>query len=220
MPLIGLSLEQEVYRRDAIYRQPDWTFDTTLARYRDRNTGRFLSERDALQLTQRSIEAAGKDLDDLVVQLDQGLLDLATWQRQAAALIKSVHLAQFILGRGGIANVVPADFLTVARTLRQEYGFLERFGQDLAANRLSAAQARARARLYLNKARLSYWQGREQAVNRGPMPSEMRRFLAPVEHCAECVAYAAAGWVPVGQLPMPTVDCSCRSNCRCTVAYR
>lgn len=218
--LTGLSLEQAVYRRDAVYRQPSWSYDTTLARYRNNTTGRFLSERDALQLTQRTISTAQDDLDQLVTQLDQGVIDLATWQRQFAGMLKEVHLAQYILGRGGLRHTAPADFLEVGRTLKAEYRYLEGFGRDLAAGRLSLAQARARARLYLAKTRLSFWSGQRQAQRQGPMPTEMRRILAPVEHCPECLAYARAGWMPLNALPLPTVDCSCRSNCRCTVQYR
>jgi hypothetical protein len=218
--LTGLSLEQALYRADAVYRQPQWSFDTRTARYRNASTGRFLSQRDALQLTERSIAAASRELETQVVALAQGVTSLGDWQRSLALLLKQLHLGQFILGRGGIAHTTPADFLEVGRILKDEYRYLEGFGRDLAAGRLSVAQARARARLYLAKSRLSFWAGQRQAQAQGPLPVEMRRSLAPVEHCTECITYAAAGWMPLGALPLPTVDCSCRSNCRCTVEYR
>lgn len=218
--LDGLTLEQAVYRLDAIYRQPEWTYDTTLGRYRNATTGRFLSEADALRLTRRTIAQADQQLQELMQQLDQQVITLPQWQRQVAALIKRLHLAQYILGRGGIRQTTPADFLEVARILKAEYRYLDGFARDLAAGRLSLAQASARARLYLAKTRLSYWSGQRRAQDQGPMPTEMRRLLAPVDHCRECVLYAQAGWVPLGALPLPTVDCTCRSNCRCTVQYR
>lgn len=216
----GLTLEQAVYRRDAVYRQPDWSFDTSTARYRNSATGRFLSQVDALQLTQRNIAAASAELEAQVLALAQGVTALGDWQRSLALLLKQLHLGQFILGRGGIARTTPADFLAVGRILKDEYRYLEAFGRDLAAGRLSVAQAGARARLYLAKSRLSFWAGQRQAQAQGPGPSEMRRLLAPVEHCPECLTYARAGWMPLNALPLPTVDCSCRSNCRCTVEYR
>lgn len=216
----GLTLEQAVYRRDAVYRQPQWSFDTTLGRYRNATTGRFLSQADALQLTQRSIAGAQQELQSLMLSLAQGVVDLGQWQRQFAQLLKELHLSQFILGRGGLRHTTPENFLEVGRILKAEYRYLEAFGRDLATGRLSVAQATARAGLYLAKARLSYWAGQRQAMAQGPMPAEMRRLLAPVEHCRECVSYAAAGWVPINSLPLPTVDCSCRSNCRCRIEYR
>lgn len=214
------SVEQLVRRHDALYRQPEWSYDTTLARYRNQRSGRFLSQADALALTQRSITQAQRDLDGLMDQLDQRVLPLDQWQRQFAALIKQMHLAQYILGRGGLARTTPADFLELARLLKAEYRYLDSFGRDLSTGQLSLAQAKARARLYLAKSRLSYWAGHQQAQKQGPMPTEMRRLLAPVDHCPECLRYAQAGWVPLGQLPLPTVDCSCQSNCRCRVDYR
>lgn len=220
MSLNRLTLEQEIYRRDAIYRRPEWEFDTQLGRYRDTTTGRFLSERDALTLTRRTIATASERLSALTDQLSQGLIRLDQWQRSFAELIKTVHTAQYILGRGGIRNVFPADFLEIARTLKAQYRFLDQFAKDIAAGRMTLNQVRARANLYLNNTVSSYWRGhgRSQAV--GPGPAEMRRLLAPVEHCPECITYAAAGWVPVGTLPMPTELCSCRANCKCRVQYR
>lgn len=218
--LINATLEQLVYRQDAVLRQPEWTFDSTIGRYRDRKTGRFLSKREALDLTQRSIVAASREVQQITDALVSGQLLLGDWQRRFAQIIKEVHLAQYILGRGGAANVYPADFLAVARTLKAEYRFLDAFARDIAVGRLSEAQLRARARLYLNKSTTSYWSGDAVAQERASHPMEMRRLLAPVEHCLDCVAYAAAGWVPVGMLPMPGSNCQCGPNCRCSIEYR
>lgn len=218
--LINASLEQLIYRRDAVLRQPDWTFDSTLGRYRDRATGRFLSRREALALTERSVVAASRELQQITDSLLVGSLNLGDWQRRFAQLLKELHLGQYILGRGGAANVYPADFLTVARSLKAEYRYLDAFARDISLGKLSEAQLRARARLYLNKSTTSYWEGHAKAQERASHPLEMRRLLAPVEHCPDCVAYAAAGWVPVGNLPMPGINCQCGANCRCTVEYR
>jgi hypothetical protein len=218
--LINESLEQAIYRQDAILRQPDWTFDGNLGRYRDRSSGRFLSKREALALTQRGIDAAGRELREITDSLIAGVLPLGDWQRRFAQLLKELHLGQYILGRGGAAQVYPADFLTVARTLKDEYRYLDGFARDIAAGKLSEAQLRARARLYLNKTTTSYWQGDGAAQQRATQPMEMRRVLSPVENCPDCLTYASAGWVPVGLLPMPGVNCQCGANCRCSVEYR
>lgn len=48
----------------------------------------------------------------------------------------------------------------------------------------------------------------------------MQRFLGNTDrHCAECLSYAAKGPRPVGELPLPTEECSCRANCLCRVKY-
>ena len=218
--LKNLSLEQEVYWRDAVYRTPDWSFDATIGRYRDKRTGRFLSKKEALDLTEASVGRAGQILDGLTESLTMGAMSLQDWQREVAKLLKTVHLAQFILGKGGAANTFPADYLVVARTLKSEYQYLDKFAADIASGRLSAAQIKARARLYVNKTRTSYWMGDAMAQDRATQPALMRRILAVAEHCPDCLAYAAAGWVPVGTLPMPCQACECGANCRCSVEYK
>jgi hypothetical protein len=214
-----LTLEQEVYRRDAIYKQPDWSFDTIIGRYRNNSTGRFLSEKSALQLTERSIAAASKELTTLTLKLTEKVIDLATWETDFAKLIKKIHIAQFVLGKGGIKNTTSSDFLVVANTLKTEYNYLHGFALDIYKQGLTANQIKARAQLYINKSRLSYWKGRELSMKRTNF-SQMKRILAPVLHCQECIEYAKAGWVTIGTLPMPTEQCTCRSNCKCIVVYQ
>ena len=175
--LRNLTLEQEVYRRDAIYRQPDWSYDTTLGRYRDATSGRFLSEKEALQLTQKSVLRAREEIQGLTTDMLQRITTLADWQRQVAQVIKEVHLAQYILGRGGIKNTTPADFLVVARTLKGEYAYLDQFARQLASGRISEPMLRARINLYLNKTVGSYWAGHREAQSRATTPGEMRRHL-------------------------------------------
>lgn len=218
--LRNLTLEQTVYLQDAVYRTPDWSFDTNIGRYRDVNTGRFLSERDALKLTTRMVSTANKRLDQLTDLLLTEGMTLQNWEQQFAALIKQIHIAQFLLGRGGMGGIVPADYLRIANALRDEYRYLSQFAEDIAMSKLTPAQIKARARLYLNKARSSFWLGNEQATISATKPSEMRRNLAPVEHCADCIRYAQAGWQPIGILPLPGYLCECRANCRCSVSYR
>lgn len=215
-----LTLEQEVYRRDAIYRQPDWSYDATLGRYRNAVTGRFLSQRDALQLTSKAVAAGQQEMASLTDQLANGLLSLPDWQRRVAQIIKEIHIGQYILGRGGVKTIVPADYLEIARILKAEYGFLDGFAKEIAQQRLSVAQVKARINLYIAKARLSYWKGFAKGQQQAQKPRQMRRHLSPAENCPDCIGYARAGWVPAGTLPMPTEDCQCGSNCKCIVEYR
>jgi hypothetical protein len=50
---------------------------------------------------------------------------------------------------------------------------------------------------------------------------EMRR-VAKLDKktCIDCKNYDAAGWVPIGELPMPGKGCRCYDRCRCYLEYR
>ena len=51
--------------------------------------------------------------------------------------------------------------------------------------------------------------------------SEMRRTAVRDKRCCrDCLDYDAAGWQPIGSLPVPGTRCQCLDRCRCRVEYR
>ena len=50
---------------------------------------------------------------------------------------------------------------------------------------------------------------------------EMRRISRGDRRvCQDCGYYESLGWVPIGSLPMPGVQCRCHDRCRCRMDYR
>ena len=50
---------------------------------------------------------------------------------------------------------------------------------------------------------------------------EMRRIARhDARTCPDCLSYDAAGWRPIGELPMPGRGCRCWDRCRCHIEYR
>jgi len=41
--------------------------------------------------------------------------------------------------------------------------------------------------------------------------------LGAAEHCPDCLALAAQGWVPVGTLPPIGTETQCGDSCKCTI---
>lgn len=212
---LSLSLQQLV--ADAMS-DPEWSYDPRTGRYRGPN-GRFISRASMMRIIDTRIGSLQAQAEGLANKLISGELTLPEWERQFAQTLKNLHVQTFIAGAGGVDRLVPADYLTVARTLKGEYGFLADFARDVALGRVTEGQLRARMGMYLSKARASYWGGMEVVARRRGL-THMRRILADdAEHCPECPQYAAAGVVPIGQLPLPTQRCTCKSNCRCSVEY-
>jgi hypothetical protein len=51
--------------------------------------------------------------------------------------------------------------------------------------------------------------------------SEMRRVAKNDKRsCPDCKNFDAAGWQPIGGLPMPGRECRCYDHCRCFIEYR
>lgn len=142
-----------------------------------------------------------------------------------AQQIKDDTVVEYIVGRGGIAQVTPDDISGLQQRLDdqlntsfsangQSYG-LEDLISAFENGEISPQMTSYRVGQYVKAGRSAYFQGVDDR-NESPY---MQRELHGNDHCAECEQYAAAGVVPKGALPLPGDDCSCRSNCLCTVSY-
>jgi hypothetical protein len=61
----------------------------------------------------------------------------------------------------------------------------------------------------------------EMARRRELGASEMRRIAKRDKRCCrDCLDYDAAGWQPIGTLPVPGTRCRCLDRCRCRLDFR
>lgn len=195
-----------------------WSYDPISGRYRAEN-GRFMSKRAVEALVTSRIDRLGVQLRKFTRMLSDGNITLDQWQQSVRQALKAGHVQAAIIGNGGRANMTAADWGKVGARLSQEYKFLEGFARDLLAQKVSTPMALARVGMYAEAVRGSYWQGEEIRQEKQGY-SLMQRTLDPeAKHCDDCIRYARAGIVPLGNLPLPGSRCACRSRCRCSVRY-
>ena len=85
----------------------------------------------------------------------------------------------------------------------------------------SWASLAARVINYLARPTFSFFNLGRYMVSRDQGYKEMRRVARlDKKTCVDCKNYDEAGWVPIGELPMPGKGCRCYSNCRCYIEYR
>lgn len=194
-------------------------WDTKAGRYRYTDTKRFLSREAFLSITRRQIAYSENQLSNLNTKLINREITLRKWQTETAQLLKSLHVRQAILTKGGVDRMTDADYLRVGRSLRSEYKYLKGFAEDVKAGKLSEAQLRARSKLYLENSRGEIHRFEAVAAKEKGYQF-MRRFLGRTDrHCADCLSYAALGVQRIGTIPLPTQDCACRARCKCRVEY-
>lgn len=197
---------------------PDFIWDNRTGRYRYVDSGRYVSREAMLSLTRRSIEASRREVTALGQALINKQITLEDWQRQTATRLRSLHMRNALLARGGADRMRPQDYLQVGRTLKEEYRYLRNFAQDINNGSLSQAQFIARLAMYSDRGRVSFDKS-EQDVFQEQGYLYMQRFLGNANHCPECPEYASRGIQPIGTLPLPTEACRCRAHCKCTVRY-
>lgn len=196
----------------------EWSYDRNAGRYRDER-GKFLSQAAVQKLVDGRIGKLETQLKQFTRMLGDGSISLDQWQGSVREAIKAAHIQAAIIGHGGRGNMGSAEYGRVGQRLRSEYAYLQNFASDLLGRRISAPMALARIGLYAESVRGSYWLGTELR-QQGQGYSLMRRILDDqAQHCADCLAFAARGTVPIGSVPLPGQRCECGARCRCTVRY-
>lgn len=140
-----------------------WEFDTRPKRFRDTRSGRFLSTEKAVDLRDGFQLRRQQDLVALNARLAEEELTLQQWEAEVQQLVRNVHAAEYIMGRGGLAAMTDEDWTAIERLSAEQWGYLRQFADDVGAGRLSEAQTLARARLYLESSRHAYERGRSAA---------------------------------------------------------
>lgn len=203
----------------AIPDTPGVKWDKKAGQYRYTDTKRFVSREAFLSITRRQISYSEKQIADLNNKLVKGEISLRRWQSDFAQNLKSLHIRQAIVTKGGVDRMTDADFLRVGRSLKTEYRYLKDFAKDIKAGKLSEAQIKARSKLYLENSRGQIHRFEEVAAKKKGYQF-MRRFLGRTDrHCTDCLSYAALGIQRIGTIPLPTEDCACRARCKCRVEY-
>lgn len=205
----------------------DFTFDRRSGRYKwtsGAGKNQFASKTAVLNRTRSLIVDRSNELVGLADRLASGERSLLEFQRDAAEILRDLHVLQAGISVG-FENLFANDYARIGRELRQQYTIGrgengDRFGvkwlaDDIAKGKVSEAQLKARLKAFAASSKKSYWQAL-QAKNEGRFG--FRVLAGSDRSCPDCVAYAAEGIKPVSELKLPAHNCQCRNNCRCTLS--
>ncbi|MGL5926330.1 hypothetical protein [Chroococcidiopsis sp.] len=214
------------YRVDVL---PDIYYDVRAQRWLYRDTKKYASLAAVQYQAKKYLEEQKRSLVLLGSEYSSGKLGLREFQEQLGDRLKKIHLTQMIGGLGKQEDVTAERFLLVGRNLKAQYyagkdqltG--ESFGlkylvQDLLAGTVSNRQLAARLGMYAESGTVSYWSVKTDIAKE--KYTHARRVLGKVhQHCGECLSYAGRGWEAIANIILPTVACSCRSRCKCSLIF-
>lgn len=199
---------------------PQVSYDRNQGRYRDGNTGRFVSRDRILRLVDEEAAQLSTRMQAHARNLTAGNIDLPTFQRRAAEDLKLSHVRSTILGSGGRSLTTSQAYGSTGRLLRDQYQFLDGFSRDLAAGKLTTGQAIARAGLYGASTRSAFHQSEKIARDREGFKLAKRVLDSAAQHCEDCLSYATTGFVPIEQIVPIASQCRCRARCRCSIIFK
>lgn len=165
-------------------------------------------------------------LSDLTGELERGTVSLAAWERQMEALLARYHMAALIAGRAEQIGVkVDSALLSERRLSREERAlvkervkeqldYLRAFKGDIAAAPEWSRRFNARAAMYGESIKQSYWRGRTMGMDLPGWPCDggtacltrcgcrwdfdgMKAWwrLGAHEHCDGCISRSQR-WAP------------------------
>src|SRR3954468_24498192 len=108
-----------------------FTFDENLQRYRS-ELGHFVSQREINAAVDSVINAGADRMRALTASLQDGSISLADWQLGMISPVKLLHHGAAIVDRGRPVQITPSDWEWNGSRLRQQYGYLREFAQDVA----------------------------------------------------------------------------------------
>lgn len=196
-----------------------YLFDQNSHRYRDTETGRYVKYSQVLELVDQEVARLEVRLKGHGRLLAQGKIDIPEFQARMAQTLKESHLRTAAVGAGGVQGLTPTHYGKVGAELKKQYGYLAKFGEDLAEGKLTPDQAINRAGLYGKSARTSFFNS--EFTSREKQGFYAKRLLDPqARHCQSCINYQRLEWTLIQNIMPPGVNCQCGGRCRCKLLFR
>ena len=165
-----------------------WLYDPRSHRYRDSDSGRYLTQNQVKGLVQQSIDAAASNLSGITGLAGSGQLSPADFNARMRDEIKYSTIRQYLLGRGGLNQMTQEDWGSIGGMLADQYRYLDPFSQEIV--NLSEGQIAARAAMYIRSSREAYERGKVRA--RGIAVNDLPAF--PGDGGTKCLSNCACSW--------------------------
>jgi len=204
-----------------------------LGRFVKTATNTLLGRPRIAAVSDRAVRAVTANiLAPLATNLSTGSISLQIWQTEMRKDIKNLYLNQYMIGRGGRAQMTQQDWGRCGAMLKDQYKYLDNFAADLAKMNVAEREVyiRARSQLYANASNEAFERGRAAtAMSLGV--DECTWHLTKAEHCDTCIGRDRAGPRPIGlrggymddeagEVFPADGSTICITNCKCYLSYR
>lgn len=167
---------------------PAYRYETASRRFRDVETGRFVSRRTIDRARDEMLDRSMARVDALTTSMQSGQITRFDWWIAMRAEIKQVRIAEYLLARGGRNAMTQSDWGTIGAEIRRQYQYLDRFFAEISQGTVSESETAARARLYVAGSNASYADGQAATWNNVQFPAR------PGDGSTQCRQYCRCSW--------------------------
>lgn len=166
-----------------------WVWDTSSRRYRNTETGRWISHSKVADLRNDFATKQRVWADTAAAALGRGDWTVRRWELEIRERLKKVYLTEYMLGRGGKNAMTQADYGRVGAMLKEQYDYLRAFAVDVQAGTMSEAQIAARTQLYHESSIQAFERGKAAAYG-----GDLLLPAYPADGRTECRARCKCRW--------------------------
>lgn len=196
----------------------EYRYNPRSGRWVSASNGQLLSAALLTREQQRLSKVLRKDLIGLTRRFQGGRIDAEEWRRLFQARIERSHYESAALAAGGEERLGEAHKRAVRELLAEEYGYLDKFAEDVRKGILGLPVL-IRAARYSTALSLSYSKSELITRKQDGWTRASRSLTPEAMHCKHCPGYATFGWVGIDSIIPRGWQCDCRNSCRCVVRY-
>lgn len=136
-----------------------WSYDAATKSFID-ESGTRMTENELNAVRDQYLDAMDSLMETYAQNLASGAWPMSQFEAEMRRRLKDAHIAEYVLGRGGVAQMTPSDYGRIGAVLKKQYKYLRGFLNDVEAGKETAGQATNRAKNFLGSARQSFSRGR------------------------------------------------------------
>lgn len=137
----------------------DWVWNQLTKRYRNSKTKKTVSSNTVLRLRDDFVDEM-RDFSKLTDDLVNSRITVQEWVFEMRKQVRDAHSAQYMLARGGRNAMFQTDLDALTEIIKDQYDYLQKFGEEVRAGNLSASQIKARSELYMEASTTAHEQAK------------------------------------------------------------
>ncbi len=197
----------------------EYYWNPKTGRYHDRETNVFVRKAKVAAFEDRESVKAKAKIKGLAKDLVGGRITLQDFQTNMISQLKESHIRMGLLASGGKDGISNNGYLGIARTLKQQYKYLNGFAKAISNGELSEKQIIARAGMYARSFLTSYSQAELISRKENGVQYAKRLLDAQADHCDDCIRHERRDWTPIEDIVPRGTNCRCHHNCKCNVVF-
>lgn len=196
-------------------------FSPRTAQYIDTDTGRFVPRATVLATVEEEITKFQSRLTKIVNRYNRGQINLAQFQAEMMGQIKTSLIQSASIASGGKKRLDRSTKRALQARLRNRFGYLRNFAQEIEKGELTPGEIANRTRSYAEAYRATFYDA-EKRMRKDLAFNQAARWLDPsAQHCDDCLRHTTNGkWKPIDEVVSPGNNCKCHGRCRCFIRYR